>query len=406
MTNMKYLLTIASALLLFVACNKNENNEPDDPMGQRTVMVYMSGDNDLSSYAQMDINEMIAGATSIPKKSNLVLFVDRRKTGEHPFIAKVTQDQQQPLDTLHTFSSDFYASDPEQFTSVLQRIMTLCPAREYGLVLWGHASGWTVSTDTIKSNRAYGKDSEKWMNITQMAVALKSLPRLKFIFADCCNMMCVEAGYELRDATDYLIGSPAEIPGDGAPYDKVMPYFFKDGSELYKGIIDAYYNGYNSTASYGVPLSVIDTKYVGDLAVATAAILEQAQGGYPQKPDSPDMSGIAFYFAYDVPMMYDMRAFIQKLVPADAFNLWDSTYRQAVPYHLMSMSWMTIYNGYSGSYNLIKAFNTFDPTLSYGSVSMFVPQSGYGYERGDLVYNERSWNFSWTRIMNWSRFGW
>ena len=61
---MKYLLSFVSTLLLFTACSKSESNEPEDPMGQRTVMVYMSGDNDLSSYAQMDINEMIAGASS------------------------------------------------------------------------------------------------------------------------------------------------------------------------------------------------------------------------------------------------------------------------------------------------------------------------------------------------------
>ena len=403
---MKYLLSFVSTLLLFTACSKSESNEPEDPMGQRTVMVYMSGDNDLSSYAQMDINEMIAGASNIPTKNNLVVFVDRQKTGERPFIAKVTGNQQQPLDTLYKYSSDFYACDPEQFSAVLQRMTTLCPAREYGLVLWGHASGWVVPTDTIKSNRAYGKDGNKWMNITQMAVALKSLPKMKFIFADCCNMMCAEVGYELRNATEYLIGSPAEIPGNGAPYETVVPNFFKSGTALYKGIIDAYYEGYNSTATFGVPMSVIDTKYVSDLAVATAGILEQAKGGYPQKPDAPDLSGIAFTFGYDVKMMYDMRAVIERLVPTDAFKQWDSVFQQAVPYYRMSMRWMTIYDGRSGTYDLLSAFDTFDPTLSYGCVTMFLPHTGYGYEKGDLLYNERSKNFSWTHIMNWSRFGW
>lgn len=410
---MKYLLTLVSTLLLFAACSKSENNEPVDPMAQRTVMVYMSGDNDLSGWAQADIDEMIAGASNIPQKGNLVLFIDRQRTGERPFIAKVTQDKQQPLDTLYKFNSDFYACDPEQFSAILQRITTLCPAHEYGLVLWGHASGWAVVNDTIKSNRAYGRDdssasskNSKWMNITQMAVALKSLPKMKFIFADCCNMMCAEVGYELRNATDYLIGSPAEIPGEGAPYDKVLPNLFKEGTALYKGIIDAYYDGYNSSATYGVPLSVIDTKYISDLAVKTSAVLEQTEGGYPQSPNVPDLSGIAFYFGYDVPMMYDMRAVIEHLVPTDVFKQWDSVFQQAVPYTRMSMRWRTNYDGNGSSYNLLAAFNTFNPELAYGCVSMFLPQDGYGYTRGDLVYNKRSNNFGWTHIMNWSRFGW
>ena len=403
---MKYLLTLVSTLLLLAACSKSENNEPVDPMAQRTVMVYMSGDNDLSSWAQMDIEEMIAGASNIPQRGNLVVFVDRQRTGERPFIAKVTQNQQQPLDTLYKFNSDFYASDPEQFSAILQRMTLLCPAHEYGLVLWGHASGWAVTTDTIKSNRAYGKDNSKWMNITQMAVALKSLPKMKFIFADCCNMMCAEVGYELRNATDYLIGSPAEIPGEGAPYSLVIPNLFKEGTALYKGIIDAYYDGYNSTANYGVPMSVIDTKYISDLAVKTSAVLEQTVGGYPQCPKSPDLSGIAFTFGYDVPMMYDMRAIIERLVPDDVFKQWDSAFQQAVPYYRMSMRWRTNYNGSNYTYDLLSAFNTFDPNLAYGCVTMFLPMDGYGYTSGDLVYNKRSVNFSWTHIMNWSRFGW
>ena len=79
------------------------------------------------------------------------------------------------------------------------------------------------------------------MNITQMAKALEGLTPFKYIFVDCCNMVSAETGYELRNATEYLIGSPAEIPGWGAPYDKIMPSLFKNGSDMYRGIVDAYW---------------------------------------------------------------------------------------------------------------------------------------------------------------------
>ena len=328
------------------------------------------------------------------------------------------------MDTLYKYTSDFYASDPEQFSEVLKKITELRPAKEYGLILWGHASGWIVESDTIAQRRAYGIDTNKWMNITQMARALKGLkdqnvlPKLSFIFADCCNMMCVENGYELREVTDYLMGSPAEIPGRGAPYDKVVPQLFKSGSDLYRGIIDNYYDYYADYDNldysekytwpymkdgYSVPLSVIDTKYIGDLADRTHDMLERATGGYPQYPDSPDLTSIAYYLyntSNNSDVMYDMRAIMERLLSADDFKLWNTTYQQAVPYCRMSLKWMSQF------WPQQQAFSYFNPDLQYGCVSMFIPRKGSGYTYGNMAYNKTSLNFGWNQVMDWKRFGW
>jgi hypothetical protein len=246
------------------------------------------------------------------------------------------------------------------------------------------------------------------------------MPKLSFIFADCCNMMCVEAAYELKDVTEYMIGSPAEIPGYGAPYNLIVPMLFKSGSNLYRGIIDTYYDYYANFDNlnyversrwpymkdgYSVPLSVIDTKYIGALANMTHDMLERAQGGYPQYPKSPDLSSIAFYcynsFSYwPVDVMYDMRAIMERLLSAADFTTWDSTYQQAVPYYRMSMKWMTEFQ------EQYRAFDTFDKNLKYGCVSMFTPREGQGYSYGALPLNQTVQNFAWSRIIDWTRFGW
>ena len=421
---MKQILFFICCAVLLTACKKDEEkNTPT--IAERTVMVYMSGDNSLSSVVAEDVNEMKQGASGIPQNCNLVVFMDRDIRSEKPFIAKITREAK--LDTLYKFTTEFYASDPDKFSEVLTQITTLCPAKEYGLVLWGHASGWVVTSDTIAQKRAYGQDTGKWMNITQMARALEGLkdqnvlPKLSFIFADCCNMMCVENGYEFRDVTDYMIGSPAEIPGFGAPYQLVLPYLFKNGSELYKGIIDTYYDYYadydNLTygeksrwsymeGGYSVPLSVIDTKHIGDLADWTHDMLEQATGGYPQYPESPDLTGIAFYWYADVPMMYDMRAVMERLLPETEFKAWNAIYKQAVPYSRMSMKWMTIWDMYSIGGRLDRSFDTFDTNLEYGCVSMFIPRQGQYYSYGNMPYDKTSINFGWNRVMDWKRFGW
>ena len=415
---MKQILFFMCCAVLITACKKDEEKKiPTN--AQRTVMVYMSGDNSLSPVVSEDIQEMLQGASGIPLNCNLVVFIDRSISSEKPFIARITKESK--LDTLYKYTNDFYASDPEKLSEVLKQITQLCPAKEYGLVLWGHASGWVVESDTIAQKRAYGIDNNKWMNITQMAKALKGLkdqnvlPKLSFIFADCCNMLCAENGYELRDVTDYLIGSPAEIPGYGAPYQLVVPHLFNSGSALYKGIIDTYYDyyadyshlNYSEKSSwpymedgYSVPLAVIDTKYIGELAYRTHDMLERATGGYPQYPNSPDLTSIAFYWYGDVPMMYDMRAVMERLLSEADFKLWEETYQLAVPYYRMSMKWMTIWG------SLARAFDTFDSNLKYGCISMFIPQQNSYYSYGNMAYNKTSINFGWNQVMDWKRFGW
>ena len=431
---MKFFLISISLLLVLTACEKEHSNTPPQP-SQRTVMVYMAADNNLSSLSVDDIWEMEDGAKNIPTGNTMVLFVDKRYNSEYPFIAKLTGDPNAPLDTLYKYDSERYDSDPTVFKEALQKMMEFCPAKEYGLVLWGHGTGWAVDPDTISSQstrRAYGYDdgNQTWMNITQMASALNGLPKMKFIFADCCHMACIEVAYELRNYTEYFIGSPAEIPGRGAPYATLLKELFNTTPTFYQNIVDAYYNYYANSSNlssteryswsymedgYSVPLSVINTTYLPQLATATRELIDNIPNGYPEYPNSPDFNGIAYYFGLDVPMMYDMRAVMSRINP-DRFAEWDAVYSQAVPYSRMSMKWMTVFDGrYVGSQYYYPYFydlrtdmvsERFDATLPYGCVSMYFPVVGKGYDEGDFCYNLRANNFEWNRLMQWNRFGW
>ena len=263
---MKKIVLLFCALACLIACHDDDNEEKDwtvPSKASRTVMIYMSGENNLTyyngfRYLSADLNEIIEGSKKLADNERLVIFVDSLNTNTKqagkPFIMEVHGGK---TFNRHEFDSDFYACDPARFREILQWMTTNAQADSYGLVLWGHACGWAVSTDTIAGarrydTRAYGQDNGsdgngngvRWMNITQMAKVLQEFPKMEFIFADCCNMMCAEVGYELRNTTKYLIGSPAEIPGRGAPYHLLVPYFYKNGAELYRGIIDNYYDYY------------------------------------------------------------------------------------------------------------------------------------------------------------------
>ena len=428
--------TVNTLLLLLVvmaglsSCNKDDESETTNPTpwkdgkAQRTVMVYMAGENNLTVYngnrfLDSDYQELIEGSRQLTDDQRLLVFVDSLNSKSDvgtPFIVELHDGEVYPV---KQYDKEFYSSHPDMFREAITTMMDYAPADDYGLVLWGHASGWAVDTDTIaasRPNRAYGVDTgvdgslgpEKWMNITQMAQALDSLPKLKFIFADCCNMMCAEVGCELRFATDYLIGSPAEIPGDGAPYDRIVPYLYKDSAELYKGIIDTYFNYYMEAFKgdyqldgYSVPLSVIDTRHIKDLADKTRDVLQTFVPTYPEQVNLSSNTGLVYYWYYGAPVMYDMRAVLKTYAPADAFAQWEAVCQQAVPYHRMSMKWMTIYP------LLESSFSSFleDESLNV-CVSMFVPQNSNAYQSGDFRFNATCAHYEWNRIIDWARFGW
>ena len=426
----KVLISLIMLTAIFTACNNDDEQHEYTPAAQakRTVLVYMSGENNLTvssglRFLNDDLKELIDGSTHLSDDQRLLVFVDSLNTNSQqagkPYIIEVHGGK---IYELKQFDTEFYASDPSYFKQILQWTVANAPADSYGLVLWGHAKGWLVETDTIsmaRQRRAYGVDTgadlsvsygNKWMNITTLADALKATPKLEFIFTDCCNMMCAEVGYELRDVTNYLIGSPAEIPGNGAPYNLIAPCLFKQGCELYRSIIDTYYNYYteayksrNDLKGNSVPLAVIDTKYMANLAQATHNVMESFREPYPVYPQYPDLTGdsIKYYFYEDVPVMFDMRAFVKTYAPSDEFDRWDQVYQLAVPYYRSSQRWMTSYMRMENSFQTFKHDDT-----QNGCVSMYIPRYVESYFVSSYKYNYTFGRYQWSREIEWSRFGW
>ena len=432
----KFLIAIFTILLLS-ACNKHEDlsptPEPTPTLAQRTVLIYMSGENNLTkdnsypgvSYLEDDYLEMLEGSYSLNSDQHLIAFIDSVSTNNKPHIVEIANGVAK---NVYQYDSEFYSSDPDKFREIIKWVMDQYPAHECGLVLWGHATGWAIATDSITTTatartdtRAYGQDkgwditggTEHWMNITQMAHALEQLPtKLKYIFADCCCMSCVECAYELRNCAEWFMGSPAEIPGEGAPYHKFVPKLFSTSSTFYKDICDCYYDffleaylspDYTSEPSfaylqgYSVPLSAFCLSKMDALAEATRQIMSTFM---PKYPEQLDLNNLPFYFGYgSTAVMYDTKAVFQKYAPANDYAKWLATYNQAVPYQAVSRQWMTIY---SIIYN---RFSTFPATNDvWGCTSMFFPQTYYS--TNSYRYNDRIKQLQWYNAVDWAAYGW
>ena len=406
---MRFLIAVTCALAVLASCKEHHSDERVQETIRRTVLVYIAGDNDLKTEIATDISQMMAGSKSMSKNDRLVLFVD--KNGQIPYFLEVTDGDTIRIETL---DGERDTASPATLREAMMWTINHYEAESYGLVLWGHAEGWIVKHLAAASRgqrRAYGYDAtgtNNWMEIADMASVLQSLPvKPLFIFADCCCFQSVESAYELRNCTDYIIGSPAEIPAVGAPYQTVVPALFSQDSTFYKEVVDAYYE--QTVTQMKEPLSVIKTERMDDLAAATRTTLHSC---ITPMSDSlrtyPDVDSLIYYYDHT---LFDMNDFVMRHAGAEQYEEWRRTFDEVVVCSAFADVWVA--NHISKRTQINKVYFT-DFTVTeerYGGVSMFVPQpvsNGRSMTEQLQIYNQSQTinKMQWYSAAGLDQLGW
>ena len=384
-------------LTLLSACSKDDD-EKKTPQ-TRTVLVYMSAENSLSYYAEADLKEIMDASVLLAEEDQLLVWYDRAKRDELPWLARMVDGQltdSVSIADMQISDEDEYSTDPHIFEKVLSYAFSHYPAVQgYGLVLWSHATGWMV-TDSVAYSRSYGVDngtnsssnnSGPSLNFPTLSRILENLPHLEFIFGDCCNFMCLESIYELRNVTDYVVGSPAEIPDPGAPYGTVVPEMFKR-QDAARGIMQKYAECYQDV----LPLSVVKTSDMDALAEATNDVLKAIYSRLDT--EYPDMTGLIHYFN-DSPgkffpyynIYYDAGDFVKQYATEEEYKQWKAVFDRVVIDKAFAESWLVnkTWDIYYTDFNMTED--------RFHGVSMFVPQDPkYGFYRR---FNQNVKKFGW-----------
>lgn len=417
---MKKLLSALCMLAVLSACSSDDDTKKDQPsITERTVLVYMSGENSLYMAVSSDLNEMKEGSKHIGNNNALVVYVDKGLSSELPWLARIKNGEitdSVSVKDMGIGDKDVLSCNPEVMEDIMQYAFKKYPANEYALTLWGHSFGWVIQDSLPYSRRGYGVDNGTngssdegyWVNIPTLATVLSKMPHMKYIFADCCNFQCLETLYELRNVADYIIGSPAEIPGYGAPYAQVVPAMF-ESTTFYSSIIDKYYDYYlNLYKQYGqimesVPLSAVKTSEMARVAEATGNILKTVKASIGD--EFPDMTGIIHYYnnynyiylpEYNI--FYDAGDFIKTYAPAADYTTWKKVLDSAVVKKRKGSPWQTN-----------KSWSTFYSDFqmteeNYSGVSMFVPQDpDTGYY---MSYNIQIKQLLWYYAARLQEIGW
>lgn len=380
--------------LLLTGCHEYyfPPDEPPQPRAEaeRTVIIYMAADNSLFAAVKKDTTEMAIGKNMIPEDVNFIIYLDDRL--HKPAIYELSAKN--GLKLWKQYNEELCSTDSEVMLDVLKEIEHYFPARHYGITLWSHATGWTPRRKTFGVDDNHGNVlKEREMEIPELHDVLAQLPKFDYIFFDACFMQCVEVAYELRDVTDWIVGSPAETPGPGAPYDKIIASL---SSGDVQGIVQGYdsgypgiYDGFNYP---GILLSCIDCSKLETLAEATETLLTPFYLGHSE----PLTTGFLSYCSdwTSKSYLFDMRTTMFQLLSEEDYTAWMDAFEQAVPLHTLS-STQTWYAEYCDNPRV-------QNPECYGGVSMFVPMEKY--ETYGL--NRDFQQTSWYQATGWQETGW
>ena len=417
-TMLMSILTIGT-MMSFTACSSDDDmlmtakssetmNFNQYAAAERTVLVYLAGKNNLSQLLQTNLEQMKAGSRRIGNNT-LLVFVRRDIQGEKPWLARISNGEltdSVSLDDMGIGTSNIQACNPELMEQVLRYAYSHYPANDYGLVLGGHSTGWLIEQEACDT-RAFGVDNgdgytyssknKRWINVPTIARVLEHVPHLKFIFADCCNFMCLETMYELRHATDYIIGSPAEIPAEGAPYEQIIPSLFEKNT-FYSSIIDIYHRTRNGE----VPLSAVKTSAMDQLASATRYALDIVQAkngnGYADTQGlihyGYSASSIDFHQEYN--LFYDAGDFFRSQLSESDYQLWKQALDEAVVEKRFAKQWRTCMTWHY-------TYSDFEMTEErYHGVSMYIPQDpNTEYGQYYAQNNEDIKQLKWYQSVGW-----
>jgi hypothetical protein len=243
----KLLLLISLCVLTFTGCEFSTIEKSEKK--NWTLIFYMCGDNNLAPSALRDINEMEAANVDYDKVNILALtdlsneYVESSSSGSRLFqIQKDNNGLNSKIvsNEIHSkqlgLSKKYRVNLNMASSKVLSDYISFCkeyfPAEHYGLVIWGHGSGWrsVKLSDEYSPSRAVAFDdsSMQFMSVPVLASCISKNfkhSELDFIGFDTCFGSELEVLYELKNCGQYFAGVEGLEGSDGWNYTKWLSSF-------------------------------------------------------------------------------------------------------------------------------------------------------------------------------------
>lgn len=254
---------------------ENENRE-------WSILVYMAADNNLEASAIDDICEMEMSRLNTNNVTVLMLLdrsplydssngnwtstkLYRLKTGSTGNQRKIISEEipchllglSTDVNVELDMASDYVLSNAIDF------LYKAYPADNYGLIVWGHGTGWRCEAseqrEAAYKGFAYDNTSGLYMTLKQLGDTLINClqgKRLNFIGFDTCFGGELEVFYELRNCAEYAVASEGLVSSNGWDYEDLFNDFAlkrnKTAEELCRSVVKQFSYSYKNTQKASV----------------------------------------------------------------------------------------------------------------------------------------------------------
>lgn len=296
-----FLLTV----LFISACGDKEDiptpPQPDKEQAPVTVWSYLVADTNIKDDLRNNIKTMFEGLSQVDKKATLLVYWDGGNNDIYlqssPCILKYETDGYGNINGIASRDSSYsiraiaeYAeivkeynmqlsTDKEVMTSVLKDMKLYSPTNKIVLSAGSHGSAWTNSIFD-KKPRSFGQDgngTDNTITTSDMANAIINAGiKLDLLIFDACMMGTAEVCYDFKNATNYLIASPLDVPAPGFPYHQMMNCLYEGTTIGYSQVCQAYIDFYKnySGGAWGA-VALYDCQQIDALASVVKQQLNQ-----------------------------------------------------------------------------------------------------------------------------------
>jgi len=271
-------------LLFMVSCRGSSGPSPTGDPSAWTFLVYMDGDNNLSSAALANMEKMrIAGNSDYV---NVIVQVDldndttkRYRIYNHSF-------------ELISDLGELDMSSPKTLTDFLAWSKATWSADRTVLVLWDHGNGWDQgdgpSSPLDKSgyrrsmfidNQNNSISNARLLSNHRIKKAIQdSGIKLDILGFDACFMGTIEALYEFKDLANILVSSQEDTALDGWDYFSVITNLAAnpamDVEDLARVMVASYKSYYDPNPEKRYTLSAIRTSLLGQIGVKASSLAD------------------------------------------------------------------------------------------------------------------------------------
>lgn len=215
-------VTFVPLFVLLSALTGSASAAPPVPRAKWTVMVYISGDNNLEDYVVKDL-ELELAFTGSNADVQVIALADRgpgydtsRGDWQTTKLFRVTQGMIADSASAVADWGERDMGDPQTLIDFVTWTKANYPADHYALYFWGHGWNWHPGYVMLDDTSADTLDYE------EMKAALPSLGFVDVVGYDGCNMASIEI-FNLWHGYATAVSSSQEWVGwDGIEYDVVL----------------------------------------------------------------------------------------------------------------------------------------------------------------------------------------